>query len=152
MASILNLTSLLSVSQASLLVAPSLSVVPQNNVAFKWTTLDCIFASSQPPASAIRVWFQYLTYLLLLLIDKSFFMTNCCSAVPKNLTTVSAIQNTNFKDLDTRIVFALFLACTFWVLTIHIRLCNCKHIHCLLHVRVVLLSVTEPHYIHWKQY
>ena len=85
--------------------------------------------------------------MLLLLIDKSFFMTNCCSAVPKNLTTVSAIQNTNFKDLDTRIVFALFLACTFWVLTIHIRLCNCKHIHCLLLVRVILLSITEPHYI-----
>ena len=109
-----TLTSLLSLSQASLLVAPSLSVVPHNNVAFKWTTLDCIFASSQPPASAIRVWFQYLTYLLLLLIDKSFFTTNFCSAFPKNLTTVRAIRNTNFQD-HTCIVFALFLVCTFWL-------------------------------------
>jgi hypothetical protein len=53
--------------------------------------------------------------MVLLLIDKSFFMTNCCSAVPKNLTTVSAIWNTNFQDFDTHIVFALFLVCTFWL-------------------------------------
>ena len=51
----------------------------------------------------------YISAMPLLLIDKSFFMTNFCSAFPKNLTTVSSIRNTNFQDLDTCIVFSLFL-------------------------------------------
>ena len=55
----------------------------------------------------------YISAMPLLLIDKSFFMTNFCSAFPKNLTTVSSIQYSKHQFPPTLISFppTLDLAC-----------------------------------------